>query len=273
MNAVGIMQGRLSPPKGKLIQWYPIDTWESEFYLAKEIGLVCIEWVFQKSTASKNLISYDSGIKKILEVSNKSGIKVLSITADYYMEENLISENGKINTDTLTHLEWLIIQAKKLGATYVMAPFVDASSLKNSNQQEGLLTLLKTMIPILENHRIELHMETDLHPKIWSSILNQVKHPLIKACYDIGDRAALGFNLNEEFQLMSEFIGSVHIKDRPLNSTTVPLGQGNADFSKIFNLIKKTNFKNPFILQSARNNEIDEKEWAIQNKAFVENFI
>ena len=65
MSNIGIMQGRLSPPRGDLIQWYPEDTWESEFYLAKEIGLVCIEWVFQKSSANENLISYDSGINKI----------------------------------------------------------------------------------------------------------------------------------------------------------------------------------------------------------------
>ena len=273
MSNIGIMQGRLSPPRGDLIQWYPEDTWESEFYLAKEIGLVCIEWVFQKSSANENLISYDSGINKILEVSKKSGVNVLSITADYYMEDNLISENGEINKNTLTHLEWLIIQSKKLGVKYIMTPFVDASSLKNSKQQEGLLIFLKTMIPILEKHQIELHMETDLHPKIWSNILSQTKHPLIRACYDIGDRASLGFEIDEEFELMSEFIGSIHIKDRPLNSTTVSLGHGNADFPKIFDFVKKLNFNNPFILQSARNDQLPEKEWAKQNKKFIENFI
>ena len=72
---------------------------------------------------------------------------------------------------------------------------------------------------------------------------------------------------------MSEFIGSIHIKDRPLNSTTVPLGQGNADFSKVFSFVKKINFNNPFILQSARNDQFPEKEWAKQNKKFIENFI
>ena len=171
MSNIGIMQGRLSPPEGELIQWYPVDTWESEFYLANEIGLVCIEWVFQKSTASKNLISTDLGINKILEISDKSGVEVLSVTADYYMEDNLISENGQINKDTLTHLEWLIIQSKKLGVKYVMTPFVDASSLKNPEQQEGLLIFLKTIIPVLEKHKIELHMETDLHTLMYMTCL------------------------------------------------------------------------------------------------------
>ena len=91
---------------------------------------------------------------------------------------------------------------------------------------------------ILEKHQIELHMETDLHPKICSNILSQTKHHLIRACYDIGDRASLGFEIDEEFELMSEFIGSIHIKDRPLNSTTVSLGHGNADFRKIFEFVK-----------------------------------
>ncbi|MBN18043.1 MAG: hypothetical protein CL758_00965 [Chloroflexi bacterium] len=273
MNNIGIMQGRLSPAKGDLIQWYPVDTWESEFYLAKELGLVCIEWVFQKNTANENLISTDSGIKKILDTSYKSNVQILSITADYYMEENLISQSGEINNNNLIHLEWLLSQAKKLDARYVMTPFVDGSSLKTSNQHESLIMLLKKLIPLLEKSRIELHMETDLHPKLWSSILSQVNHPLIRACYDIGDRASLGYDLDLEFMLLSEFIGSVHVKDRPLNSTTVPLGQGNANFHKIFKLIKKTNFNNPFIIQSARNNQISIREWGIENKQFIEKLI
>ena len=39
------MQGRLSKPINGKIQSFPKDSWENEFYLAKDIGFKLIEWV------------------------------------------------------------------------------------------------------------------------------------------------------------------------------------------------------------------------------------
>lgn len=49
MTKIGIMQGRLSPPKNKLIQNFPLETWKNEFLLSKKLGLKSIEWVFEKN--------------------------------------------------------------------------------------------------------------------------------------------------------------------------------------------------------------------------------
>ena len=42
---IGIMQGRLSKPLNGKIQSFPVNSWENEFYLAKDIGFKLIEWV------------------------------------------------------------------------------------------------------------------------------------------------------------------------------------------------------------------------------------
>ena len=40
---IGIMQGRLSKPINGKIQSFPKNSWENEFYLAKDIGFELIE--------------------------------------------------------------------------------------------------------------------------------------------------------------------------------------------------------------------------------------
>ena len=39
MWQIGIMQGRLTEPNGRGIQFFPFDNWRPEFEAAKEIGL------------------------------------------------------------------------------------------------------------------------------------------------------------------------------------------------------------------------------------------
>ena len=44
-SRIGIMQGRLSRPLNGRIQSFPINTWEKEFYLAKEIGYSLVKFL------------------------------------------------------------------------------------------------------------------------------------------------------------------------------------------------------------------------------------
>ena len=44
----------------------------------------------------------------------------------------------------------------------------------------------------------------------------------------------------------------VHIKDRILGGSTVPLGSGNTDFEIVFNALSSINYQHDFIFQSAR---------------------
>ena len=62
----------------------------------------------------------------------------------------------------------------------------------------------------------------------------------------------MGFNPKKEFEEYGDRIINVHIKDRPFEGTTVPLGDGDADFNLIFTLLKKYNYSGNLILQTAR---------------------
>ena len=78
--------------------------------------------------------------------------------------------------------------------------------------------------------------------------------------YDIGNSASLGFSHKQEIDLYGDIIFNVHVKDRPLHGSTVPLGEGNANFKEVFQSLFLADYKGDFILQTARakqNNHLD----------------
>ena len=269
LNPIGIMQGRLSPPRGKMVQWFPFDTWKWEFDLAREAGIDCIEWVYEAPNEAKNPIKSDEGIMCIKKKIKETGVEVISICADYYMERLLIRGDGHIDKYSVEHLRWLIGRAKMLKIKYVVLPFVDESSLKTKEQQAGLLNVLKSVLNDAEKAKIELHLETDLEPYAMKNIFERIGHPLIKFNYDTGNAAALGHDPSEELALLKEWIGSVHIKDRVFNGETVPLGQGSVDFATCFKQLKAAGYTRPFILQVARDDTIDTVAYVKNNKKFI----
>ena len=270
MNPIGIMQGRLSPPADGRIQSFPVQSWREEFALGREAGLACIEWIYEAGTDDTNPLRTDDGLDEILSLTRESGVAVRSICADYYMTHRLVDPDGTVNDDVVEHLRWLIGRAGRLGAAYIVLPFVDSSSLKSSAEIDGLLSVLKSVIPSAAQAEVELHLETDLKPDQLVSILQSIKHPRVRANYDIGNSASLGHDPAEELTLLAEWLGSVHVKDRILGGKTVTLGTGAADFATCFRLIKASGFSGPFILQAAREDGLRETELAKRNRQFVE---
>ena len=270
MNPIGIMQGRLSPPIGGRIQSFPVDTWREEFSLAREAGLACIEWIYEADTEAVNPLRTDEGVAEIPRLIENSGVAVWSVCADYYMAERLVTPDGVPRGATVQHLMWLMGRAGLLGARYIVLPFVDASSLESSQEVEGLLVVLKSVMPAAEHAGVELHLEADLKPADLVAVLERISHPLVRANYDIGNSASLGHDPVEELTLLGPWLGSVHVKDRLLGGGTVPLGTGAADFPACFRLLCAAGFHGPFILQAARQEGLSEVELAIRNRRFVE---
>jgi len=267
------MQGRLSPPREGRIQSFPADTWEEEFPRAKEAGLDCIEWIYEKETEAGNPLASGDGILRIQGLALRWGVGVRSICADYYMTELLLDARGGVNDGAAGHLAWLLGRARLLGARYVILPFVDGSSLAAGRRRAGLPDLVGKVLPAAENAGVELHLETDLPPEDVRKVLAGIDHPLIRANYDIGNSAAHGFDTARELDLIGEFIGSVHVKDRVRGGGSVPLGEGDADLPLSFRLLSDTGYGGTYILQAARGPEGEEVELAARNRMLVSSLL
>jgi L-ribulose-5-phosphate 3-epimerase len=270
MNEIAIMQGRLLPPYEGRFQAFPAKQWRDEFVSANKAGLGCIEWIFEKPNEHLNPLGSEEGIKELHQIIKTSSVGIRSICADYYMEEFLIDSDGNERKKAVDHLHWLIDQAAKLSVIYIVLPFVDVSSLITSAQQQGLISLMQALAPKAAKVGLELHLETDLNPTIFSGVLKAINHPSIQANFDIGNSASLGYDPTEELIALAPFLGSVHVKDRILGGSTVAFGQGNADFRTCFNLIRKAGFSRHFVLQAARDKDGHEIDLAIHNRKFVE---
>ncbi|HSV29482.1 MAG TPA: sugar phosphate isomerase/epimerase family protein [Candidatus Omnitrophota bacterium] len=271
--AVGIMQGRLLPPFEGRFQTFPAEGWRDEFPRAQAAGLHCIEWIYEVPHEADNPLGSDAGVAEMAALIERTGVRVRSICADYYMQRRLIGADGRADKAVAEHLDWLIGRAALLGITYMVLPFVDASSLKTEDERAELATMLARLLPRAQAAGVELHLETDLPPDAFSALLSRVGHPFLKANYDIGNSASLGYDPNQELVALKPFLGSVHVKDRVRGGGTVPLGTGNADFSSAFRRIREAGFDRWFILQAARNPDMDEVAWAAHNRAFVERWV
>ncbi len=273
MTDVGIMQGRLLPPFEGRFQAFPAQNWRDEFFRARDAGLACIEWIYEKPNENQNPLGNDEGHAELNRLIDETGVGVRSICADYYMEELLIDHSGAVRNSTVEHLQWLMKKAAKLSIIYIVLPFVDASSLRTPIQREGLVTLMRDVGLKAGELGTELHLETDLEPAVFRETLDAINLPSVKMNFDIGNSASLGYDPAKELTLLGSYLGSVHVKDRVLGGGTVPLGEGNADFSSCFDLIRRTGFSRHFVLQAARGKDGDETGLASRNREFVERYM
>ena len=128
-SMLGVMQGRLSPVRNGRIQCFPWATWEDEFPLAKQIGFECLEWTIDSERISDNPLYCNSGLKAIKELIENTGLKVESVTCDFFME-NPPWESALAFEFNVNWLNRLVSSSEQVGISYIVIPLVDNSSIK-----------------------------------------------------------------------------------------------------------------------------------------------
>lgn len=275
-HKIGIMQGRLTQPNGRGIQFFPFDNWENEFYAAQEIGLDEIEFIFDYDRYEENPLWTDTGIDRIKKHMDETGVAVRSVCFDYFMRRSFYKaeadardfvkqENTKVVERTLSGMA-------KLGITLIEIPLVDASSLQNECEKEGFREWFRCIVNNADEG-IKFALETDMNPNDFLEYLNGFDDSRVGANYDSGNSSGMGYDAYEEVTVLRDYILNIHIKDRIYRGTTVRLGAGNADFDRLFKGLKEIGYKHNFILQAARGDDGKEKENIMLQKRFVEDYI
>jgi len=270
-NLIGIMQGRLLPPVNNRIQAFPAERWNEEFLIAKELGFDCIEFIFEEKDEKKHPLMNKDGIKQIGQLESETGIKILSICADYFMDFPL--HKGFQIEESISILQRLISNSAIFGVRNIVIPCVDQSSLSSSEEISLFVQSMNKCIPLAEKTNITLALETDLSPKNFLELLIKLKSSCIKVNYDMGNSASLGHNPKEEIEAYGKWITDVHIKDRVYKGSTVPLGNGNVDFQVVFNKLREINFSGIYIFQPARKEAGREKETIKEYMTFINQYL
>lgn len=266
---LGVMQGRLMPPGNGRFQSFPRERWRDEFVLAADAGLNAIEWIFDAYGEDANPLASNEGVAEMHALSEKTGIAVRSICADYFMDRPFLRITQAEREDLIRKMKWLLLRCRIAGIRRVVVPFVDASRIESQDEERQTLSILEEILPFAEEYSVEIHIETSLAPQPFAELLERCRHPLLRVNYDSGNSSALGYQVDEEFSAYGNRIGSVHIKDRLRGGGTVALGTGSADLSAVFNGLAALHYKGDYVLQIARSDPGREVPWIAQNRAWV----
>jgi len=255
MNGIGIMQGRLLPKFKGRFQAHPVGYWDKEFSIAADLKLNCIEFIFDFNDYESNPLYTKSGINKIRDQIDQTGIGVKSVCADFLMEAPFHSNNSSIVTSSQNIIINLLDNLALLEIRDLVIPCVDQSSLRDQDNLDRFINNIKPIIEVANKNKINLSLETDLSPELFSQLLNFLPYKCITVNYDTGNSASLGFDPIEEFKCYGHRISDIHIKDRKLNTGSVILGTGDVDFSRFFKALATVSYTSPFIMQVYRDDE------------------
>lgn len=269
-NQIGIMGGRFSSQIGEKIQEFPRNSWKQEFEKASTSGFEVLEWIFD--IYEKNPLMNNDGINEINQISNNTGISINSVLADFFMERKLVNVSEFDLQKNLTILRDLIGNCCKINAKILEIPFVDSSSLSSKEEQSQLILNLQKILPLLDEYDIILSLETDLPPQSFKELIHSFNHSKIKANYDVGNSAALGYVMSDEFSTFGNLICNIHIKDREFQGQTVPLGCGDVDFDEFFSSLRKIEYCGDLIIQGAREYGIKPEDTCDKYLHFVKKY-
>jgi hexulose-6-phosphate isomerase len=102
-------------------------------------------------------------------------------------------------------------------------------------------------------------------------LLESIDLDHVQANYDIGNSASLGFDPREELEAYGLKILNVHVKDRKLGGTTVPLGTGNANINFVLQKLQEIGYRGGLTMQAARGE--NDVETAIEHLKYVKTIL
>jgi hexulose-6-phosphate isomerase len=267
------MQGRLSPPEERQFQSFPRTRWAAEIELAPKVPLRGIEWIYDRYGEGANPLETSQGRVDLRNKLDQYGVSVVSICADYFMACPLVRASNDLFEERIGKLKWLISTCPGLSITRIVLPFVDSSSILTGKDSDDVLTALNRVLPKAVECGVELHLETDLSPGNFRSLLNEIRHPLIQVNYDSGNSGSLGYAPADEFAAYGDRVGSFHIKDRVLGAGTVPLGTGAVDFATLRSALMDVDYRGDFVMQLARGALGEELQWMRSAVAAVKGWL
>lgn len=266
---IGFMQGRLSPIENGLIQSFPSENWQNEIYLAYENNLDTFEWTIDYKDLYKNPILNSDGVLELNKLKEKYNISIPSLTGDCFMQKPFWKESKSNKKKLQEDFINILYGCNKVSISVVLIPLVDNGSIENIEQEEILYEFLSAKKDLIKDLSLKVCFESDFSPKRLKKFISVYDEDIFGINYDTGNSAAMGYSPIEEFQSYGERIINIHIKDRPYQGSTVPLGEGDTDFDLIFDLIKKYNYNGNLILQTARSENNDHLGVLLKYYSFV----
>lgn len=251
-NRIGFIQGRLCKQVDGKIQAFPWRDWESEFPVAVGIDIRVMEWTLDQDRLYDNPLMTFEGQARIRKLCQQYRIAIPSLTGDCFMQAPFWKASGQDKAALEADFIAIARACAEVDIEMIVVPLVDNGRLENEQQEEALLAFMLAQSDMFRTLGLRIIFESDFTPHELARFIGRLPADAFGVNYDIGNSAALGYKPEEEFAAYGHRIVNVHIKDRVLGGTTVPLGKGNADFPAVFGLLREAGYAGYLIMQTAR---------------------
>lgn len=246
MNPIGIMQGRLSAA-GRRTQMFPSPTWRDEFARAQQLGFDRIEWLIDAGSLHLNPLLTDTDL--VSACLRETRVTVDSICADCFIARPLVRVADVEREAAIDLLMRMINHAAEIGARTIVLPLLEANAVRTVAECGDLLTSLDDVLAHARACDVSVAIETDLPA---AALCDALAKSNVVVCYDLGNAAAAGCDITAELSILGDRLSVVHVKDRPRNGASVPLGQGAVPFASVFATLRAIGYTGPLILETPR---------------------
>ncbi len=252
MLPIAIMQGRISPPSGDRLQFFPAD-WAAEFPLAKKIGFSGITWFFDRDAPGHDPLRVWADVPTLARID--AARDILPIDSIDCGRCTLFGFAAARTEEELTAV--LPALAQRLSSRTMVIPMLlegaPRSPAERAEATEVLGRLLSKAVPL----GLRFALETEMPADELADFVDSFSSPALGACYDIGSATAYGFDCPADIVRLHERVFSVHLKDhkkgdRIGTDPSVPLGTGDADFRGCFAALNSIRYQGSCTLQAWR---------------------
>ncbi len=251
-SRIGFMQGRLSPLVDGRIQAFPAQHWRDEIRLAGDLEFRRMEWTLDHDGLHENPLLTPGGRTEIEKLAGEQDLLIRSVTGDFFMQAPFFKFDGSERRARLDDLQRVIDACLAMGITCLVVPLVDNGSPDGPRERDLVSETLTGLMAQRRDEPFRLLFESDLPLDQLRAFMDRFPDRGFGVNLDIGNSVALGFTPAEEIATLGPLIHNVHVKDRLLGGTTVPLGQGAADFPAVFDALRRMGYGGQLILQTAR---------------------
>jgi L-ribulose-5-phosphate 3-epimerase len=267
MNLIGIMQGRLSTPSNQAQQTFPAGFWREEFSEAAKLGFDTIEWLVEAESLAMNPLLSKSGREEIKQVSQQTGVRVVSVCAHCVLQWQPYDIGGNVRMEPFAEV---IAAAGSAGVERVVIPLLEASTTHRAGSLAAAAAVFHPTVLAAEHAKVDLAFELDRSVDESREFIECLDSPRARLCYDSGNATADGRDIVVEIDGFLQLVAEIHLKDRRVGGSTMPLGQGDTLFTAFFKALADRQWRGPFMLETpVRDNPVEQ---ARQNLAFIRKY-
>jgi hexulose-6-phosphate isomerase len=213
-----------------LITMLPRDlSYLERFQLAVDIGFRYME---------VRMVEEDSEAREIKEAADKAGLRIHSVMNMRHWDHPLSSPDPKDVALSLEGMRMSLRQAKLYGADAVLlVPAVVRDDTTYEQAWERSRKEVQKLLPEAEKLNVIIAMEEVwnkflLTPRDFVQYVDEFKHPLVQAYFDVGNIVHYGVP-QHWIRALGKRIVKVHLKDYSRRNGFVDLGDGDVNWPEV----------------------------------------